>query len=251
MKSLFIILILFYTLFADVKRVCFYTTENNINNFKSLKVNFDNYLQEFGKYEFQAFSDKQHFEECISINNSIVILSSWHYKNIATKYKIQANLVAQKKNKITDTKVFITKKGKLLSQGILASAYNKEHTLELAENLIKKQNFSFLQVPKELDALMSVSFSMSEFAIVSKDSFLLLQETNEFLAKNLQIHKESQPLYRLLIASSNRDNKKENFSDIFTSMYLNETGKKILNILGVDKIVALTKDDLKKIRGIK
>ena len=61
MKIFLLVLFFICTIFADTQKVYFYTSENNIDNFKSLKVNFDNYLQEFGDYEFQAFSDKKNF----------------------------------------------------------------------------------------------------------------------------------------------------------------------------------------------
>lgn len=250
MKILFLILFFICSLFADTKKVYFYTTQSNINNFKSLKVNFDTYLQKFGKYEFQAFSDQESFELYLKDKNIIVILSSWHYLRIAKKYEIEAKLVAQKRDSITDTKVLIGKKGAKLG-GMVTSAYTTKHTNSLLDRLVKDNKLSVVKVPKEIDALMSVGFGMSQFALVSQDSFKLLQEINGFLAKDLEIYKESQQYYRMLVASKHTDTKAENINKIFSKMDTDNDGKKVLNLLGVDKLVVLSKNNLYNMGGIK
>jgi len=45
----------------DKTTVYFYSSETNINNFKSLKMEFDKYLSRFGTYEFQPFSNREDF----------------------------------------------------------------------------------------------------------------------------------------------------------------------------------------------
>jgi hypothetical protein len=44
-------------------KIYFYSSETNINNFKSLKMEFHRYHSKFGLYEFQPFSARHVFEE--------------------------------------------------------------------------------------------------------------------------------------------------------------------------------------------
>ncbi len=246
-----ILLFLSSALFAETKKVYFYTTETNINDFKSLKVNFDRYLKYYGNYDFQAFNKRPVFEEYLKDKNIIVILSSWHYKQIAKKYNLKAKLVALKKESVTDTKIIVGQKGSAYD-GTLTTAFSKEYAKKMINKLAPKNTLNLMNVPKEIDALMSVGFGMSKFALVSKESFELLKQANSFLTSKMEVYKESKPAFRMLIASNLKEeynNKK--LLDIFTSMGLKEEGKKILDILGVDGIVMLTKNDLKQLRETK
>ena len=199
---------------------------------------------------FKLFLIKKTFERYLNDKAAIVVLSSWHYLQIAKQYDIEAKLVAQKKDSVTDTKVLIGKKG-VNKEGIVTSAYDDEYTQELLNNLTKNTKFSVIEVPKEIDALMSVGFGMSQFALVSKDSFLLLKELNSYLAKDLVIYEESKPFYKMLIACKNMEQYKEELLNIFTKMGQDDNGKKILDILGIDKLVVLHNDDLNRIGGVK
>jgi hypothetical protein len=249
-KSLFIFLIFCITLFANSKKVYYYTTENNINDFKSLKIGFDKYLQEFGDYEFQAFSDKKIFEKFIKQDESLVILSSWHYDQISSQYNLKAKLVAKKKESITDTKVLIGKKDTKLS-GTVTTAYTKEYTNNSLSKLINTKKMDFLVVPKEIDALMSVGFGMSSFAYVSKDSFELLKKVNSFLANSLVVHKESVPTLRMIVASKYKQNYDEKLKNIFENMEKSVKGKKLLSIFKIDGFVILSKNSLEKLNKTK
>lgn len=248
MKITFLILLFANILFADTQKVYLYTTEINTNNFKSLKVSFDTYLGKYGNYEFQPFNNKKTFEKYLKDKNSIVILSSWHYRKIAKEYNLEAMLVAQKKGSIYDTKILVGQKNSSLA-GVVTSAYDKEYTNNLLSDLTNNQSakLSVLVVPKEIDALMSVGFGMSRFALVSKESFTLLKEINPFLSKSLKIYGESAPKYRMLLACNKIDEKKNNLISIFKNMGLTERGKNILNMIGADELVVLNADDLKNL----
>lgn len=245
MKILILILLYLSITFAQDTKIYFYTTDVNINNFKSLKTSFDDYFNEFGQYEFQPFSDKKTFEQQLQDQKSILILSSWHYKKICKNYNLEALLVAQKKGSITDTKVLVGKYGAQF-EGLVTSAYDKEYTQELVQKLTNKKtkNTPVLIVPKEIDALMSVSFGMSNFALVSKDSLEFLKKINPMLTKQLHIYKESEPKYRILLANNKIEKNKNAIISIFNTMSVSKKGKEILNSMGIDKLVALNKNDL-------
>jgi hypothetical protein len=248
MKILFLILLFINILFSDSIKVYLYSPEININNFKLLKANFDAYLSTYGNYELQPFSDKKTFENYLKKRNSMVILSSWHYREIAKKYNLEAMLVAQKRGSITDRKMLVGQKNTLL-KGVVTSAYDEEYTRELLGNITKNRskNFSILRVPKEIDALMSVGFGMSKFALVSNNSFILLQMINPVLAKDLKIYYESEPEYRMLLACSDMDQESMKLVSIFKEMELSEDGKNILNMIGIDKLVGFNEQNTENI----
>lgn len=249
-KYLLVFLLFCTVSFADTKKVYFYTTETNINNFKSLKINFDQYLSSFGDYNFQAFNKKETFEKYLKEEDIIVILSSWHYKQISKQYNIKAKLVALKKESITDTKVLIGKKGAKY-KGTLTTAFSSKYTKDLVSKFLPQNNFELLNVPKEIDALMSVGFGLSEFAFVSKDSFKVLQKANSFLASKMEVYKESIPTFRMVVASKLKEKYNKKIIDIFTSMNTNTNGQKILSMLRVDDMVILTKNNMKQLGGTK
>ena len=128
----------------------------------------------------------------------------------------------------------------------MTSAYDKEYTTELLANLTKNKSkkLSVLIVPKEIDALMSVGFGMSKFALVSKDSFVLLKQINPSLGEKLKIYNESTPKYRMVLALNKIDKNRDEIISIFKNMELNNSGKSVLDIIGVDKLIILPSSDI-------
>ncbi|DAB39527.1 MAG TPA: hypothetical protein CFH83_00140 [Sulfuricurvum kujiense] len=238
MKLFSLIFLLVMTLCADNVKVYLYTPEINVNNFKSLKMSFDSYLSGYGNYELQPFSDKETFEKYLKNKNTIAILSSWHYREISKKYNLEAMLVAKKKGSVTDRKILVGQKNTLL-KGVVTSAYDTEYTNELLNSITDEhsQELSVLRVPKEIDALMSVGFGMSRFALISKDTFVHLQHINPVLSKDLKIYYESDPEYRMLLACNETDKEVTTLVSIFKNMEFSSDGKKILNMIGIDKLV--------------
>lgn len=244
--KIFVSILFFATLLcAESVKVYLYTPEININNFKSLKMSFDTYLSARGDYEVQPFSDKDTFEKYLKKKSSVVILSSWHYREIAKKYHLEAMLVAQKKGSITDRKILVGQKNMAL-KGVLTSAYDKEYTHALLSTLTKDNSkaLSVLKVPKEIDALMSVGFGMSRFALVSKESFAHLQLINPVLSKDLKIYFESEPEYRMFLASNETDKEDTKLISIFKNMELTDEGKNILKMIGIDRLVVFNTQNL-------
>ncbi len=238
MKLILAVIFLASTLLSDTIKVCLYSPEVNVNNFKSLKAGFDAYLSGYGNYELQPFSDKDTFEKYLKKKNTVVILSSWHYREIARKYNLEAMLVAQKKGSITDKKILVGPKNAPF-RGVVTSAYDKEYTTTLLEEMGGEsiRGLSPLRVPKEIDALMSVGFGMSRFALVSRESFHHLQQINPVLSRELKIHYESEPEYRMVLACNETTPEEKRLISIFKNMENSDAGKNILKLIGIDRMV--------------
>jgi hypothetical protein len=178
------------------------------------------------------------------------MLSSLHYVRISKKYNLEALFVAKNKRSIRDTNVIVGKKGALLS-GTITTAFSEKYTKKLLKKTVGFNTLHILKVPKDIDALMSVGYGMSQFASVSKSSFKLLQKSNSRLTQDMYIFSESDPTYRMLVATNKKNINDENFMRIFTTMNRDKDGKKILKILGIDNIVRLNKSHLNELRRIK
>jgi len=249
MKFISIIFLLCVALFAEPQKIYYYTTDKNINNFKTLKVQFDRYLSKYGAYEFQAFTDKKMFEIFVKESDCIVMLSSLHYNQIAKENDFNAVFVAQNKKTITDTNVNIGKANTPLN-GTVTTAFSEKYTHKLLRRTFGLHHFRLLKVPKEIDALMSLGYGISQFASVSKDSFRLLQKTNSSLTRNMRVYSESDPNYRMLVAVNNENVNDKEFIRIFTNMNKNKNGKKVLKLLGIDNIVKLDSKHLRLLRSV-
>jgi len=250
MKFITIFFMLCIMLFADTHKIYYYMTDKNIDNFKTLKVKFDSYLSRFGDYEFQAFTNKDLFETYLKNSHNIVMLTSLHYKQISSDYELDAVFVAQNKKSITDTNVIVGKNHTQLV-GTITTAFSDRYTKKLLRKTFGLYSLHILKVPKEIDALMSVGYGMSQFASVSKSSFRLLQKTNNNLTKNMRIYSESDPNYRMLVAVDKKSVQDKNFIRIFTNMNKSKNGRDILKLLGIDKMVKLNKRHLQELRSIR
>lgn len=241
MKILLVVVFLANLLLSDTIKVYLYAPEINVNNFKSLKMSFDTYLGGYGEYELQPFSDKETFEKYLNKRNAVAILSSWHYREIGKKYNLEPMLVAKKSGSTTDRKVLVGKKN-LSFKGIVTSAYPKEYTDNLLANITggNAKALSVLKVPKEIDALMSVGFGMSRFALISKDTYAFLQTVNPVLSRELKVYYESGPEYRMFLACNTPGKEENKLVSIFKNMERSETGKTILNMIGIDELVMLS-----------
>jgi hypothetical protein len=248
MKILSIVVLLFGLLFAEPHKVYYYAIDKNIDNFKRFKIEFDRYLAQYGEYTFQAFSEKEVFEDFIEDGESILMLSSLHYKQLIKKYNLTPLFVAQKKRSITDTNIIVGKDGSSL-EGTVTTAFSVKYTQKLLHKTFSRHHLSLLKVPKEIDALMSVGYGMSQFASVSKKSYFHLMKTNPTLTKNMRIYSESDPNYRMLVAVNKVYKNDSKITKIFTQMKKSKKGRVILKHLGIDNIVRLSKRDLRTLGG--
>ncbi len=249
MKIVYLLLIFSTLVFSDNVKIYLYAPSINTNNFKSIKVSFDTYLSKYGNYELQPFDDRDTFEEYIKKGHAIVLLSSWHYYEIADKYHLQVRLVAQKNGFNTDNILLVGQRDNAL-EGIVTSAYNSSFTRKVLDIIAHSAEFSILRVPKEIDALMSVGFGMSRFALVSKESFSFLQTINPSLTRDLNIYFESEPQYRMFLATNTMNHETVNLTAIFQEMDQSEDGKHILNLIGMDRLMPFepSSDDAKEIK---
>ena len=224
--------------------IYFYSSETNINNFKSLKMEFDRYLSRFGHYEFQPFSDREAFEKHIKGKKKcLLILSSWHYRIIHKEYSLTPALAGTRDGKKYHKRVLVAKVEaptiKSVVTGRIASASSIEHTRNVLTQMLKEEFpadiVKILTVPKDIDALMSVGFGMSKSALTTRNALNELKMVNPILCQKMKILKEGEEALLLIIAVPEHFTKDaEPMVTNFKNMDTDPEGKEKIRMLGLD-----------------
>jgi hypothetical protein len=189
--------------------VYFYSSETNINNFKSLKMEFDSYLLKIGTYEFQPFGVREDFEQQIKDRKTgVILLSSWHYSNIFRQFSLQPVLVGMQNGRHLQKPVLVTsgKTGSMEAamKGPVASSSNEHYSRTLLKDMFSVISAAdivrILPVPKDVDALMSVSFDMAKAALTTETTLKNLQTVDPMLSKNIKPLAEGREILMLIAA---------------------------------------------------
>ncbi len=240
--------------FAETERttIFFHSSETNINNFKSLKIKFDRYLLKHGAYEFQPIKNRVAFENCIKTReNSLLLLSSWHYSIIYKDHTLIPILVGSRKGKKTQKRILVTRKNVLQRQPTrknLASASSEHYTRTVLSKMDRVSNLSILTVPKDIDALFAVGFGVCEFALTTEHAFKKLRVLNPLLYKTMKIMDSCEESYLLIIAVPKSMNTiLEDLCKVIKEMWKDPEGKKNLHMLGLDNWQSVTSFDRSKL----
>jgi hypothetical protein len=224
-------------------KIYFYSTETNINNFKSLKMEFDRYLSKFGPYEFQPFSSRDVFEKQVKgKDNCLLLLSSWHYRHIHQPYGLTPALAGsrngrkyQKKIVVADEKSADIVAGK---PGLVASASSLQYTNSALNTMLKgkySMPFKVLTVPKDIDALMSVGFGMAGLAFASENAFDELKIVNPRLSDRMKILARGEETLGLILAlPKGFKGNREQTIHMIKNMSMDSDGKRRIRMLGLD-----------------
>jgi len=226
--------------------IYFYNPETNINNFASLKKEFDLYLSQFGKYQFQPFSKREMFDKLIiNKKDGIFILSSWHYKSLKNTAPIEPVMVAISKNKFTCRRIFSTKRKVTDLDSLkgfhVASASSKNYTRDILIQMLGKDredivhSMKILTVPKDIDALMSVGFGVADAAITTSNSLIKLASINRKLYDKLkQLLVSDEILLPIVATPKQHNNEHVRLTTLVKEMETAAEGRNKLNMLGFD-----------------
>lgn len=229
---------------SDKILIYFYSSESNINNFKSLKMEFDRYLSRYGPYEFQPFRYRETFEEQIKDKEKcLLLLSSWHFKNICKDYDLTFALTGLRngnkyQQRILVAPVSVSNINTLIGADI-ASGSSVEHTMSVVSGMFKKEDAiakeSILDVGKDIDALWCVVNGTSKAALITRNTFEELENVNPSMIRKMKIVAEGRESLSLIVAVP------EGFVEdavqpinIIKNMPMNPDGKKNMRMLGLD-----------------
>lgn len=239
-------------------KIYFYSSETNINNFKSLKMEFDRYLSKFGPYEFQPFSSRDVFEKQVKgKENCLLLLSSWHYRHIHKKYALTPALTGVRNGKKYQRKILVSgeKPADIEAKppGLVASASSLQYTTSALKRMLKRfaeHPFQVLTVPKDIDALMSVGFGMAKLAFASQNVFDELKGVNPRLCSKMKVVAEGEETLRLILAlpqgfTANR----KKMVDMIKNMAMDSDGKRRIRMLGLDGWQELDSSDRSRLES--
>lgn len=227
--------------------VYFYNPETNINNFASLKKEFDTYLSHFGEYQFQPFSEREIFEKVAAgKNDGVFLVSSWHYKNLKKLTHVEPVMIAVSRNKSTCRKILSVKKNindlNSLKGMIVASASSEDYTKNILRQMFGKDredilnSIKVLTVPKDIDALMSVGFGIATASLTMENSLVKLASINQKqyeMLRQLAISEETLLPILAVPKPSNKNCRK--LLKILKEMETYKEGKNKLSMIGMDR----------------
>lgn len=223
----------------------FYSPETNINNFGTLKSEFDTFFKTVGEHKFQPYGDRAAFEKALAGNTGVFLLSSWHYPQLATKAAWQPVLIGRLKDKFTQRHVLCARRTvanvAALKGAKVASPGNKAFTLNLLADLlgpahralVTEQNV--LPVPKDMDALMAIGFGLAQAAIATESGLEKLAKTNAKQHDALtQFVCGPERLLPIVVARSQPDAASQALLQVLARMGQETEGQQRLRLLGLD-----------------
>lgn len=237
----------------------FYSSETNINNFKSLKMEFDTYLSRFGPYEFQPFSEKKTFEQHIrGKKNSMLFLSSWHYSKIHKEYSLKPLLIGVRNGKNCQKRILVAAAKsadmKTAMKGPVASASSVQNTRSILKDMFPEKGAAdsvrILPVPKDIDALMSVGFQMSKSALITESALNDLNMLDPILYKKMKtVAQGNESLLMVLAVPESFAKRAGKLIKIIREMEKYPEGRNIIKMLHLDGWKTVDPSDNSKLEG--
>ncbi|MCP4346695.1 MAG: phosphate/phosphite/phosphonate ABC transporter substrate-binding protein [Desulfobacterales bacterium] len=230
----------------DKTTIYFYSSESNITDFTSLKIEFDTYLSKFGKYEFQPFKKREDFEKSIKDkHNCLVIMSGWHYRNIRKNYSLKPVFMGTRNGKKYQKRILVaTNKSaantEIAKKGEIASASSEQYTRNTLRMMFGKKEASdsarIFPVPKDMDALLAVGYGVAKSALVTEHALDQLKNSNPKLHMEMKTLAEGRESLLLIVAMPELFVKDaEEIIRILKNMSANQDGREKLKMLGLDR----------------
>lgn len=238
----------------------FYSPETNINNFGTLKGEFDGFFAGLGGHKFQPYGDRAAFEKAMEGNaGSLFLLSSWHYPQLAKKAAWQPMLIGQLREKSTHRHVLCAQQSvtniAALKGATIASAGNKAFTLNLLADLLGAEHRALvteqnvLAVPKDIDALMAIGFGVAQAAVATEGGLERLAKTNAKQHDALkQLAKGPERLLPIVVARAQADAVSQALLKVLTGMGADAEGQQRLRLLGLDGLVPIADTQCAELR---
>lgn len=248
---------------GTTETVFFYNPESSVDNFAALKAEFDDYLSKQGAYSFQPFSERNTFEGVLTGNpQGVYLLSSWHYMQLNAKTPLEARLVGVAKGELQQRKILSSKDLDTVSAlpgATIAGAGSEDYLRSQLQQMLGASyatlipKIKLLSVPKDIDALMAVSFGMATAAISSESSLNKLALINPKQHAQLKALASGEKSFLLIaaVAKSPQPGGDMPLIKVIETMQQQPDGEKNLKMLGLDgwkRIEALDTSLAKQLR---
>lgn len=230
---------------AQADTVFFYNSESNIDNFATLKSQFDGYLSEQGDMAFQPYSERTTFEQALgTVPDGVYLLSGWHYNQLSNKLALQPVLVGSQKGALMQRKV-LTSQDITDFDGLRGATLAGAGTEDYLRNLLRQMlgteyehlvdTVKLLAVPKDIDALMAVGFGIAKASIASESSLGKLAMINAAQHAKLKTLAASDKNFFLIAAiTRKKESDEKKLLKTLEDMNARPEGEKTLKMLGLD-----------------
>ncbi len=251
------LLALFATVALSLNQaIYYYNPEINVNNYASLKVEFDKNLRVAGGYEFQPFSEIDTFEKFISEKKSgLLLLSSWHFTLLRKKLAIEPLLVGRVGDKSTYRKVLVGNKSmtnlEKLRGATIATAGSKRFSRNMLKAMLGEENSDiadsviFLVAPKDIDALLAMQFGLAQAALGSEMALNAVGEINNRFRDSINILLKSDELLLQIVAGFGQQGLNEKVMiSIMEKFGGSKEGGNALQMIGLDGFTKIGKTEM-------
>jgi hypothetical protein len=244
--------------------IYFHSSEINIHRNSILKQKMDSFLVKNGNYQFQPVINPEDFASLLTQSKSdLFMMPSWQFNALSKDVSLTAHLVGIKNQSAFFRKSFVISKGaktRPRNQLIIAASGSNTYIRKLMQDMAlttPELKNNLLQVPKDLDALLSVGFGMAQAAISTQDSLTQLKHLYKNQYDQLDIIATSQPLLRLLLVShKGTSDEQRHLVNLIEGMDQTLSGKLPLSLIGLDSWMRYSKakrlsneKDIKPVHG--
>lgn len=259
MSRYFIFLLLFLPTLSsaeDVRNLYFYSNESTVSSYKTLKAEFDTYLKHQGNYHFQPFDDQATFETFVKgKQDGLFVVSHWHYEHLNAEQRLVPLLVGTHAGKTAVRRVLVGPRGTDSTdlQGVVATAFTPEAGRNMLTQILgaqQAQALELLQVPKDIDALMSVGFGMADYALSTEEGLAHVAKLNPSFQAQMGITAQGEKTLLLIAAApASVGTKAQTLANIVQNMGKTPDGKQGMRMLGLDDWQKPSKAEMQLLRG--
>lgn len=231
--------------------IYFFSPEITVSSFNTLKAAFDGVLAPCGNYAFQPVARRADFEALLAKQESaLFLMSSTHYRELDDRMRLTPRLVGIRDAKIVQEHGLYTLKANggvsSLRGATVAISGPREYAANLLRDMLRGEepaladSINFLVVPKQVDALMAVSFGSATAALATESSVRRLAEINPRQAASLKLAASSAPiLLPILVSPSDANASTKALLDVLSGLQQQPAGLQCLRMLGLDGMTEL------------
>jgi hypothetical protein len=227
-------------------KIYFYNPEINSARNLVLKSTWDNYLYEFGFYEFQPIDSRDAFTKLVrNEKDAAFIMAEWLYSSFFSDKENRLELAFKGSMNGEDTyqKILVSHNNSIdLEKVTIACSGSKERAKEVLHSIypelsaLQIAKIKILIVPKDIDAVMAVGYGLAEMALTTELGLSRMALMNENVYKGMIVLKASKPISRsVLVFKSSNVELKAGLAHALKNMSNHESGQKAINLLGLDE----------------
>jgi len=233
---------------AETLTIYHYNPESHSDRNLVLKNTFDRYFQTKYNIELQPVEQRDTFQQLVSQDNpSLFIMSDWHYRQLVSSLpKLTPYLRGLNDKQDTFHKLLVGKPQASTQRMTIAVSGTEAYVASILQEMTftpgpPPKQTRLLTVPKDIDALLAVSFGLADAALATEDSFEKLSQLYRNEYQQLQILGRSKPQKRLVVVGIDNQLPAVKFAlDALEEMDQTRDGRLGLNLLGLDEWTRLS-----------